>query len=65
LPLSAGVVLLLSLSGASRYPLAIEIIGWVSIIAAMFLSIIGRDNFKRLMSWALSLKSRLVMLVAS
>ena len=43
-------------SGASRYPFAIEIIGWISIIAAMFLSIIGRDNFKRLMSWALSLK---------
>jgi len=48
--------LLLYLSGASRYPFAIEIIGWISIIAAMFLSIIGRDNFKRLMSWALSLK---------
>ena len=48
--------LLLYLSGVSRYPFAIEIIGWISIIAAMFLSIIGRDNFKRLMSWALSLK---------
>ncbi len=48
--------LLLYLSGASRYPFAIEIIGWISIIAALFLSVIGRDNFKRLMSWALSLE---------
>lgn len=47
--------LLIYQSGASRYPLAIEIIGWLSIVAAMFFAAIGRDNFKRLISWALSL----------
>ena len=42
-------------SGASKYPFVIEIIGWLSIVAAVFLAVIGRNNFKRLISWALSL----------
>lgn len=41
-------------SGASKYPFAIEIIGWLSIVAALFFSVIGRNNFCRLMAWALS-----------
>jgi len=47
--------LLIHQSGVSKYPFAIEIIGWLSIVAAVFLAIIGRNNFKRLMAWALSL----------
>jgi hypothetical protein len=49
-------VLLVYQADASGYPLAIEIIGWLSIVAAVFLALIGRNNFKRLMSWALSLE---------
>jgi len=41
-------------SGASKYPFAIEIIGWLSIVAAVFFAVIGRNNFSRLMAWALS-----------
>ena len=37
----------------SRYPTAILIIGCISIVAASVLGIMGRTNFKRLMSWAL------------
>ena len=48
-------VLLIYQSGFSKYPLVIEIIGWLSIIAALFFAVIGRNNFKRLISWALSL----------
>ena len=48
-------VLLVQQSGASRYPLAIEIIGWLAIAAAVIFTVIGRNNFRRLMSWALSL----------
>lgn len=48
-------LLLVQQSGASRYPLAIEIIGWLAIAAAVIFSVIGRNNFRRLMSWALSL----------
>ena len=47
-------VMLVYQSDASRYPLAIEIVGWISIIAAAFLAVIGRDRFGRLISWALS-----------
>ena len=47
--------LLIYQSGASKYPLVIEIIGWLSIVAAIFFVVIGRNNFNRIISWALSL----------
>ncbi len=48
-------ILLIDQSNASRYPFVIEIIGWLSIVAAVLLGVMGRHNFKRLMFWALSL----------
>ena len=48
-------VLLIYQSSISKFPLVIEIIGLLSIVAAIFLAVMGRRNFKRLMSWALSL----------
>ncbi len=48
-------VLLIQQSGVSRYPLVIEVIGWLAIAAAVIFTVIGRNNFRRLMSWALSL----------
>ena len=42
-------------SNISRFPLLIGIIGWLSIIAAIILGIIGRRYFNSLMTWALSL----------
>ena len=48
-----GAALIICAAG-SKYPSAILIIGWISIVAAAVLGIIGRTNFKRLMSWALS-----------
>ena len=47
--------LLIYQSNVSKFPFAIEVIGWLSIVAAIFLAVIGRSNFNRLMSWALSL----------
>ncbi|MEN8128446.1 MAG: hypothetical protein ABFR90_11695 [Planctomycetota bacterium] len=41
-------------AGISKYPFVIEIIGWLSIVAAVFFAVIGRNNFSRLMVWALS-----------
>ena len=49
--------LLISQSSLSKFPLAIEIIGWLSIVAAVFLAVIGRHNFNRIVSWALSLSN--------
>ena len=46
--------LLIYQSDASKYPLVIEIIGWLSIVAAIFFAVIGRNNFSRIISWALS-----------
>ncbi len=42
-------------AAASRFPTAVLVLGWVSIVAAAVLAIVGRKNFKRLMSWALGL----------
>ncbi|NOS35589.1 MAG: hypothetical protein GQ522_03015 [Deltaproteobacteria bacterium] len=47
-------VLLIYQTSVSKFPFVIEIIGWLSIVAAIFLAVIGRRNFNRLMSWALS-----------
>lgn len=45
--------LLISQSGLSKYPLVIEILGWLSVVAALSLAVMGRHNFHRLMSWVL------------
>jgi uncharacterized BrkB/YihY/UPF0761 family membrane protein len=48
-------ILLVTQSALSKYPIIIEVLGWLSIIAAITLALIGRDRFKRLMAWAFSL----------
>jgi len=48
-------VALMMYATESKYPTAISILGLISIVAASVLGIMGRTNFKRLMSWALSL----------
>ena len=48
-----GVALIMC-AAESKYPVAILIIGWISIVAASVLGIMGRTNFMRLMSWAIS-----------
>ncbi|MEN8134539.1 MAG: hypothetical protein ABFS18_03250 [Thermodesulfobacteriota bacterium] len=45
---------LISQAGVSKYPFVIEIIGWLSIVAAVFFAVIGRNNFITLMAWALA-----------
>ena len=48
-------ILLIEYASVSRFPLIIEILGWLSIAAALTFMLIGRANFLRLMNWALSL----------
>lgn len=48
-------MLLIPLAGLSRYPMVIEILGWLSLIAAILLITMGRHNFKRLMTWVVSI----------
>jgi hypothetical protein len=49
-----GVALIMC-AAESKYPTAILILGWISIVAASVLGIMGRTKFMGLMSWALSL----------
>ena len=49
-----GVALLMC-AAESKYPTAVVILGWITIVAAFVIGIMGRNNFKRLISWALSL----------
>lgn len=48
-------MLLIYQANASRFPIAIEVIGWIAVLAAIVFTMIGRNNFKRLISWAFSL----------
>ena len=48
-------ILLIQYADESKFPAAIEIIGWLSIAAAVTFGLIGRRRFVSLMTWALSL----------
>lgn len=47
-----GIALIIAATD-SKYPTTILIIGWLSIVAASLIGIMGRTNFKRLISWVL------------
>ena len=47
-------VLFITQSDHSRYPLTIQILGFLSIVVAVCLAIIGRDRFVKLMGWAIN-----------
>lgn len=47
-------ILLIQYANQSKYPIVIELLGWLSIAAAITLGVIGRRRFLSLMSWALS-----------
>ena len=49
-----GVALIMC-AAESKYLTAVLILGWITIVAAFFFGIMGRTNFKRYISWALSL----------
>ena len=48
-------ILLVEYATVSRFPLVIEVLGWLSIAAALTFMLIGRTNFLKLMNWALTL----------
>ncbi|MES9897022.1 MAG: hypothetical protein ABW141_19265, partial [Candidatus Thiodiazotropha endolucinida] len=48
-------ILLISQAAQAKFPLIIEILGWLSVIAAVVLTVIGRKGFRSLMSWSLSI----------
>ena len=48
-------LLLLFQSSQSKFPLITDIIAWFCIVLALLLTIMGRDRFKRSISWAITL----------
>ena len=48
-------VLLILYAAESKFPTIIEILGWLSIAAAITFGVIGRRRFLGLMAWAFSL----------
>ena len=51
--LALGVALI-TYSAESHYPVALQVLGWLTVTVAIILAIVGRARFKRLMTWALS-----------
>jgi hypothetical protein len=52
-------VLFIWQANVSKFPLTMEILGWLSIIAGLSLGVIGRKHFIRLISWALTLSKNI------
>jgi len=48
-----GGILIYS-SSYSKFPLVISILGWMIVIAAVILLVIGRKNFEKLVLWVIS-----------
>ena len=46
--------LLITQSGFSGFPAVVEVLGWVFVVAGIFLAVIGSNNFRKLMSWVLT-----------
>lgn len=52
--IALGVALLTGASD-SRFPVVLQVLGWLSISAALVLVVIGRVRFQNLIKWALGL----------
>jgi hypothetical protein len=53
LRLIVGLVLII-LASRSRFPVALGILGWISVLAAITFAITGHQRFVRLLRWAVS-----------
>ena len=48
-------LLLIQQAANSRFPLVMEILGWILLAAALLLAVMGRQRFERLMRWILGI----------
>jgi hypothetical protein len=48
--LTIGVLLVLA-APHSLFPLAFEILGWIAIVAALLVPVVGRERIDRLLDW--------------
>ncbi|MDX1554622.1 MAG: hypothetical protein R3212_01205 [Xanthomonadales bacterium] len=45
-------------SAESRFPVTLQVLGWLTVVVAVTLAVMGRSNFTRLIHWAMSLVDR-------
>ncbi len=48
---------LLSYSAASKFPLTFQVLGWLTLVAAIIMALLGRTRFKTLIAWAVRVPS--------
>ena len=48
-----GIVLILGAPG-SKFPLVLQAIGWISLIAGILLALVGRERFIKLIAWGMT-----------
>ena len=46
--------LLIATASQTKFPVAVQILGWLTVAVAVGLLVMGNSNFKRLLSWVLS-----------
>ena len=51
---------LLAYAGDAKFPVALQVFGWLAVIAAIILGVIGRSRFKSLIAWTVSFTSPFV-----
>ena len=49
-----GIALVIA-AADSKYPIALHILGWLTLIVVLVLSAIGRERFKSLIKWSLGI----------
>ena len=49
-----GIALVIA-AADSKYPIALQILGWLTLIVVLVLSAIGRERFKSLIKWSLGI----------
>lgn len=49
-----GICLILQ-SNISRFPIIVEVFGWLSLIAGIAITVIGRNSFQQLMNWVITM----------
>ena len=49
-----GIALVIA-AADSKYPIALQILGWLTLIVVLVLSAIGRERFKSLIKWSMGI----------
>lgn len=57
-----GVVLIIA-APSSKFPLTLAVIGWIAILAGVFVALMGRNRFIQLMDWATKVLPKNAILV--